>query len=634
MPIYLGKNKIPDVNVVMTSSSTNKIAKAVNFRDYDGTVLHSYTVEEAAALTELPELPTHAGLICQGWNWSLADIKAMESAVEVGAMYITDDGKTRIYIHLEEGRTSPMLGCCPNGTVTVDWGDGTTPDTLTGTSTSTIIYTPVHEYTVAGDYIISLTVDGEAAFVGGEYLSFVLSTIIKQATNLYSCTIRKVELGSDVAIGASAFNSCYRLASITIPNNVGAIRCKAFYRCTSLGAVIIPSSVTVISSQAFAECGALEVASIPSNNDIFCEPVGGNLMACSYMFQHCFSLGTITLGNIGSLSNNAFEGCWGLTSVVLSKNITDLGYTTFKSCISVASFVIPGNVTQIGSAVFATCSGVRFYDFSAATSVPSLDANAFANIADDCEIRVPIALYTTWKNSANWSAYADHIPYLGTPCYVNISNNEGGTVSPSGQVLVPPSENVSLKIIPDETHTLSDITLDGVSVKADAVYADNSGKSYDISAVDGATYGFALNSDGYYESNNQAQKNSAALCKITFNLAAETEVTIDAITYGESSYDYGLLGAVDQVLTTTNTADSGVFWNGKGKSSASPYQVTYTIPAGEHFIYAKYIKDSSGNNNKDSLQFKVNLDTTSYYTYAINNVQADHTVVVTFEDKA
>ena len=42
--------------------------KAVNFYDYDGTRLYSYTVEEAAALTELPPHPSHDGLICQGWN--------------------------------------------------------------------------------------------------------------------------------------------------------------------------------------------------------------------------------------------------------------------------------------------------------------------------------------------------------------------------------------------------------------------------------------------------------------------------------------------------------------------------------------------------------------------------------------
>ena len=39
--------------------------KDVNFYDYDGTLLHSYTAEEAQALSELPPLPTQKGLICQ-----------------------------------------------------------------------------------------------------------------------------------------------------------------------------------------------------------------------------------------------------------------------------------------------------------------------------------------------------------------------------------------------------------------------------------------------------------------------------------------------------------------------------------------------------------------------------------------
>ena len=86
--------------------------------------------------------------------------------VNVGAMYITDDGTTRLYIHLEEGYTSPMLGMVVNGTVTIDWGDGSEPDTLTGSSTSTIIYTSNHEYGNAGDYVITLTIDGQAYFDG------------------------------------------------------------------------------------------------------------------------------------------------------------------------------------------------------------------------------------------------------------------------------------------------------------------------------------------------------------------------------------------------------------------------------------------------------------------------------------
>ena len=178
-------------------------AKDVNFIDYDGTVLYSYTVEEAAALTELPPLPEHSGLVCQGWNWSLDSIKSMGRAVEVGAMYITDDGKTRIYIHLEDGRTSPMLGCCPNGTVTVDWGDGTEPDTLTGTSTSTVKWTPTHEYSAAGDYVIKLSVNGKVGLAGSnssDQYSYLLrySSGVDTRNQVYQNAIQMVEIGDSV----------------------------------------------------------------------------------------------------------------------------------------------------------------------------------------------------------------------------------------------------------------------------------------------------------------------------------------------------------------------------------------------------------------------------------------------------
>ena len=49
--------------------------KPIKFRDCDGTVLHSYTADEVASMTELPALPTKSGLTCQGWNWTLQQIK-------------------------------------------------------------------------------------------------------------------------------------------------------------------------------------------------------------------------------------------------------------------------------------------------------------------------------------------------------------------------------------------------------------------------------------------------------------------------------------------------------------------------------------------------------------------------------
>ncbi len=498
------------------SSNPTATAKAVNFRDYDGTVLYSYTVEEAVALTELPPLPEHSGLICQGWNWSLDSIKAMGRAVEIGAMYITDDGKTRIYIHLEDGRTSPMLGCCPNGTVTVDWGDGTEPDTLTGTSVSTVKWTPTHEYSAAGDYVIKLSVVGSVSFAGSD------------SSDQYSYLLR-YSSGSDMR---------------------------------------------------------------------------------NYVYQ------------------NAIQ------KVEIGNSVTSIGNFAFANCYSLSSITIPGSVTSIGNTAFSYCYGVRYYDFTRHAAVPTLShGNEFSGIAADCEIRVPIALYEEWIAATNWSTYADHIVYVGTPYYLNVSSNDGGTVTPSGQVVAPPGCTRMFKIIPDNTHDLSDITLDGTSVKTTATYLDASSNSVSVEPVDGASYGFALNANGYYESQNKGKSNSAAVCKIAITVAMETATSLDIINSGESNYDYGLLGAVDQVLTTTSTADSGVAWSGKGKSSTDVVNVPFTIPAGTHYIYAKFIKDPSGDQGNDSLQFKVNLPTESFWSYTIENVQSDHDIVVTFGAK-
>ena len=358
--------------------------KEVNFYDYDGTVLHSYTVAEAAALTELPALPEHDGLICQGWNWTLADIKAMGRAVNVGAMYITDDGKTRIYITLHDGRTSPMLGVCPNGTVTVDWGDGTEPDVLTGTSTSTVKWTPTHEYAAPRDYVITLTVDGEMGFYGNS-LTNQHSGILRYASGtdtrnrVYQNAVQKLEVGSGVtSIGNSTFQNCYSLTSITIPDGVTSIGGGALRECYSLASITIPDGVISIGKSAF---------------------------------YNCYSLASITIPDgVTSIDSGALRECYSLTSITIPDGVTSIGDSTFRICYSLTSITIPDGVTSIDSYAFQNCSGVRYYDFTRHTAVPTLSStNAFTGIAADCEIRVPAALYDEWIAATNWLTYADKI---------------------------------------------------------------------------------------------------------------------------------------------------------------------------------------------------------------------------------
>ena len=394
-------------NIQTGGSTTPGAPGDITFYDYDGTIVTSWTLAELAAKTALPDYPSHEGLICQGWNWSLADLKATNRKMNVGAMYITDDGTTRIYIRLEEGRTSPMLGVCPNGTVTVDWGDGTTPDTLTGTSTSTVKWTPNHAYAAPGEYVIKLTVDGTMGFYGtssfNEYSAILRYSSSPDARNyVYRNSVQKIELPNSVtSIGDYAFNTCFSLASITIPNSVTSIGNYAFSTCYSLASITIPNSVTSIGNYAFNTCFSLASITIPNSVTSI-----GN-----YAFNTCYSLASITIPNsVTSIGKDAFDYCCSLASITIPNSVTSIGNYAFRSCYSLASITIPNSVTSIGNYAFSSCYSVAFYDFSNHTSVPTLsNTNAFTNIASDCQIRVPSSLVDTWKAATNWSTYADYI---------------------------------------------------------------------------------------------------------------------------------------------------------------------------------------------------------------------------------
>jgi hypothetical protein len=315
------------------------------------------------------------------------------------------DGNTHIWISLQEGRTSPVLGIGVRGTVTIDWGDGSTPDVLTGTSTSTVKWTPNHEYAKAGDYVVTLSVEGTAGIIGSSKGTYLLAASSSDADNInyvYRNAIQKIEIGIGVTnIDSNAFYNCYSLASVVISDSVTSIGSNAFSNCSSLASVVIPDSVTSIGSKAFQNCYSL--ASVVISDSV--TSIGSNA------FQNCMSLASVVISDsVTSIGASAFQNCMSLASVVISDSVTSIGASAFQNCMSLASVVIPDGVTSIGGYAFYNCYSVAYYDFSNHTTVPTLSAtSAFDGMPADCKIRVPAALVDEWKAATNWATYASYI---------------------------------------------------------------------------------------------------------------------------------------------------------------------------------------------------------------------------------
>ena len=246
-------------------STSDVEMKDVNFYDYDGTLVASYTLAEAQALTTLPDGPTHDGLTFQGWNWSLEKIHALTRPMNVGAMYITDDGKTRLHIRIGDTARSnvPLYfsQTVANG-VTIDWGDGSATETLSGTGN----VNTTHQYTAVGDYTVTLApAEGCTLGLGTASTSYCVMGSTGNNGKVYCNLLQDVQIGANVtSIGNAAFYYCYSLASISIPAGVTSIGNDAFSYCYALASISIPASVKSINSSAFSHCHSLASITIPS----------------------------------------------------------------------------------------------------------------------------------------------------------------------------------------------------------------------------------------------------------------------------------------------------------------------------------------------------------------------------------
>jgi len=196
-----------------------------------------------------------------------------------------------------------------------------------------------------------------------------------------------------VAIKSDAFNGCFGLTSITIPDSVTGIYTRSLFFETKMDGIDGPvfsycknlTNITIselnekykdIDGVLFNKDGT-ELLCYPraKTNTTYNIPVSVTSIGRS-AFGDCKSLTNITIPwSVTSIGDGAFYGCMSLTSLSIPNSVTSIGSGAFSVCVNLMSMTIPNGVTSIGNSVFSQCNSLT--SVTIPSSVTSIGDYAF-----------------------------------------------------------------------------------------------------------------------------------------------------------------------------------------------------------------------------------------------------------------
>lgn len=350
----------------------------VNFIDYDGKIIKSYSKNDFLNLYALPPNPVHSGLISQGWNWTLSDAKEyvrMAGYLDIGQNYDTDDYSIRIYINIYEKANTTVsiryrLGGS-GGYGTIDWGDGT----INAASVTSVFMD--HTYSSIGNYVIKINIpDGSYGYGYGTSRSIIYG-------NACRILVTKIEFSSRWRADTSAnfgneANTFRNLEAVTIPRKAYGIdyfrlSANMFVNCSSLKAIVIPPGAYIKGASVLDACYSLKRISVPKSTV-------DNVMGGNYIFRNCYSLKRFAIPS----------GQTSLTSTFLG------------TALSLSKIVIPSSITSIAASAFTGCTALKEIHFKRSTPPSVANSNAWTSLPTDCKIYVPSGKLSAYTGATNY----------------------------------------------------------------------------------------------------------------------------------------------------------------------------------------------------------------------------------------
>ena len=303
-----------------------------------------------------------------------------------------------------------------------------------GKAPITTLYMGRNIVTTRGDGLCSYSETLTTLQLGGgvsvEYGAFYSCPNLTTVTRNAGSTIT-----TEGSIGMYAFQYCYKLAKVEIPNTITKIDEKAFASDTLLANIDLGNGVKLIGSEAFANNYRCQSLTLPASLDsiyvyaftnmtalknvtvednsralkiggaryggtaVFGDSpletlhYGRNIDAAYGRLANAVpTLKTVTMSNYVTQlrSDPDFYNCTGLQSVTLSKNLTEIPASTFNNCYSLTSITIPDKVTKIGNNAFRSDTLLANIDLGHGVKV--IGSEAFAHNYSCRSLTLPASL--------------------------------------------------------------------------------------------------------------------------------------------------------------------------------------------------------------------------------------------------